>query len=130
MGSDAEAGGKGRAGPGGLLGEITHALAEGIERVREGSARVARLGRLNLDLLAARGRLRRSLHALGEIAAGRWLDDEAVVLERKEPAIAAIVEEVRMARADIGRIEEACRVERAGGRPPDGSGPGPGGAPG
>ncbi|MBN1418141.1 MAG: hypothetical protein JXP34_05155 [Planctomycetes bacterium] len=104
-----------------LLSSLTQALAEGFERIRADSLRVARLGRLNLDLLAARGRLRRAWNELGALAARRWLDDEAIVIDRKDPAIESLLERIREARGEVRRIEDACRTEREGGR---GAGPG------
>jgi len=107
-----------------LLGGLTQAISDGFERIRTGSLRVARLGRLNLDLLAARGRLRRAWNELGALAAKRWIDDGETAIDRSDPAIASLLARVRTARQDIERIEEACRAMRAAGA----AAPPPGGA--
>jgi hypothetical protein len=104
--------------------KLGRGVAQGWEKARDATSRLGELAGLKLDLKNARDHLESRYRLLGRLAADRFIEPAESGLDPSDPALNALLGEVRAARAALADLEkrlEECRepegAERAG---PDG----------
>jgi hypothetical protein len=80
-------------------------VAQGWEKAKEASGRLGELAGLRIDLKNARDRLEDRYRHLGRMAAERFLDRGDPGLDAGEGPVAAVIEEIRAARAALRDLD-------------------------